>query len=115
MKWSALHIRPRRLWTAPEVRTIERGDNSTTFAVDGLVCSLCADRTRDALANVEGVRDVEVDLDRGVAVVEHEGDAPGLAALQGALDGAVVARPLRKLLDRLAHPRRHRSERSSAR
>ena len=119
MKWSALHIRPRRLWTAPEVRAIERildgSPGSTTFAVDGLVCGLCADRTSNALANVEGVRDVVVDLHRGVAVVRHEGDAPGLAALQGALDRAVVARPLRKLLDRLAHPRRHRSERASAR
>ena len=119
MKRSALHIHPSRLWTAPEIRTIERildgSPGCTTFAIDGLVCGLCADRTRDALTGVGGVHGVQVDLERGVAVVEHEGDAPGLAALQGALDRAVVARPLRKLLDRLAHPRRPRSGRATAR
>ena len=114
MKWSALHIHPSRLRTAPAVRVLERGEDCTTFAIDGLVCGLCADRTRDALTGVDGVRGVRVDLERGVAVVEHEGDVPGLTTLQGALDRVVVARPLRKLLDRLTHPRRHHGERGAA-
>ena len=109
MKWSALHIHPSRLRTAPALRAMERGDGSTIYAVDGLVCGLCAARTRSALSDIEGVRNVEVDLERGVAVVEHEGDLPRLAAMQGAVDRVVIARPLRKLLDRLTH-RRGRGE-----
>ena len=112
MKWSVLPIHPSRLRTAPAVRAIERGESRTTFAVDGLVCGLCATRTRTALTGVEGVRDVRVDLERGVAVVEHEGDLPRLATLQGALDRTVIALPVRRLIDRLAHPgrRRHKHE-----
>ena len=105
MKWSALHVRPSRLRTAPTLRAVERGDGSTTFAVDGLVCGLCATRTRSALSDIEGVRNVEVDLERGVAVVEHEGDPPPLAAMQQAVDRVVIALPVRKLLDRLTHGR----------
>lgn len=105
MKWSALHIHPSRLRTAPALRAVERGNGSTTFAVDGLVCGLCAARTRSALSDIEGIRTVEVDLERGVAVVEHQGDPPGLAAMQQAVDRVVIARPLRKLLDRLTHRR----------
>lgn len=113
MKWSALHIHPSRLRTAPGLRTIERGEGYTTFAVDGLVCGMCASRTRSALAGVEGVRDAEVDLARGVAVVRHEGDAPRMAAMQRAVDRVVIARPVRKLLDRLMH-RRGRGARTTA-
>lgn len=105
MKWNVPHIHPSRLRTAPGLRPIERGEGRTTFAVDGLVCGLCAARTRTALAGVEGVCSVDVDLDRGIAEVEHEGALPGPAALQSALDRAVVALPVRKLIDRLTHRR----------
>ena len=114
MKWSALHIHPSRLRTAPAVRAIERGDDRTTFAVDGLVCGLCAARTRTALTGVEGVRSVEVDLERGVAVVEHEGDLPRPSVLQGALDRTVIALPVRRLIDRLAHLGRRRRTHETA-
>ena len=105
MHWSALHVHPSRLRTAPALCAIEHGDGRTTFAVDGLVCGLCAARTRQAIEGVDGVQHVEVDLDRGVAVVRHEGDPPRVAAMQGALDRVVVALPVRRLLDRLMHPR----------
>lgn len=114
MKWRALHIHPSRLRTAPAVRAIERGEGSTTFAVDGLVCGLCATRTRTALASVEGVRNVAVDLERGLAEVEHEGDLPRPAVLQDALDRTVIALPVRRLIDRLAHLGRRRREHEAA-
>ena len=114
MKWRALHIHPSRLRTAPAVRAIERGDGSTTFAVDGLVCGLCAARTHTALAGIEGVRSVEVDLERGVAEVEHDGDLPRPAVLQDALDRTVIALPVRKLIDRLAHLGRRRRKHEAA-
>lgn len=113
MKWSLLRIRPSRLRRLPRLRTIERGEGYTTLAVDGLVCGMCAARTRSALSDVEGVRDVEVDLERGVAVVRHEGDPPRVAAMQRAVDRVVIARPLRRLLDRLTH-RRGRGARTTA-
>lgn len=108
MKWSPLPIHPSRLGTAPGLRTIERGDGYTRFAVDGLVCGMCAGRTRSALADIEGVHDVEVDLARGVAVVHHEGDLPRMSAMQRALDRVVIALPVRRLLDRLTHRRGRR-------
>ncbi|MYD66203.1 MAG: heavy-metal-associated domain-containing protein [Chloroflexi bacterium] len=101
MQWSALHVHPSRLRTAPALRALERRDGSTTFAVDGLVCGLCAARTQQAIEGVEGVHRVEVDLDRGVAVVRHEDDLPGMAAMQQALDRVVIALPIRRLLGRL--------------
>lgn len=110
MKWSVPHVHPSRLRRAPAVRVIERGEHAATFAVEGLVCGLCAGRARSALASVAGVRGVEVDLERGVAVVEHGGEAPPVTSLQGALDRVVVALPLRRLLDRLTH----RGERTTA-
>ncbi|MXZ46297.1 MAG: heavy-metal-associated domain-containing protein [Chloroflexi bacterium] len=113
MKWSALHVHPSRLRTAPALRAIESDDGSTTFAVDGLVCGMCAARTRSALSGTEGVRGVEVDLERGVAVVRHEGDPPRLATMQRAVDRMVIALPVRRLLDRLTH-RRARSARTTA-
>ncbi|MDE2695998.1 MAG: heavy metal-associated domain-containing protein [Chloroflexota bacterium] len=113
MKWSALQIRPSRLRTAPRLRTVERGEGHTTFAVDGLVCGMCAARTRSALSDVEGVRGVDVDLERGVAVVRHDDDPPRMATMQRAVDGVVIALPVRRLLDRLTH-RRGRGERTTA-
>lgn len=113
MKWSALRIHPSRLRTAPALRTIESADGSTTLAVDGLVCGMCAARTRSALSDIEGVRDVEVDLERGIAVVRHEGDLPRMAAMQQAVDRVVIALPIRRLLDRLTH-RRGRGKRTAA-
>ncbi len=113
MKWSALQIHPSRLRTAPGLRTIERGEGYTTFAVDGLVCGMCAARTHSALAGVEGVHGVEVDLGRGVAVVRHDGDLPRMATMQRAVDRVVIALPVRRLLDRLTH-RRARGARTTA-
>lgn len=113
MKWGALHIHPSRLRTAPALRTIESADGSTMLAVDGLVCGMCAARTQSALSDIEGVRSVEVDLERGVAVVRHEGDPPRMTAMQQAVDRVVIARPVRRLLDRLMH-RRGRGERAAA-
>ena len=106
MKPRLPRIHPSRLLTAPTLRPVARDEGRTTLAVDGLVCGLCAARTRAALAGVEGVRRVDVDLGRGVAVVEHDGETPRLDAMRGALDRVVVAMPLRRLLERVARVRR---------
>ena len=89
------------------------------MAIDGLVCGVCAARTRSAFARLSGVAAVEVDLASGLASIEHAaavlGDAPpDGAALQAALDGVVVAVGLRRWLARWA-TRLRRSEPSAQR
>lgn len=94
-----LTVHLRRLRTMPALRVLARADASTQFAVEGLVCGVCAARTRSALAAVPGVRSVRVDLERGTAEVEHEPDVrPDEATLERALASIVVARGLRRWL-----------------
>ena len=109
MMRNALRLHLSRLLTAPEVRVIERGEGRSLIAVDGLVCGACAGRASRALAGVEGVRGVEVDLDRGVAFLEHDGELPRPTAMQSALDRVVVALPLRRLIARLVRRRNVRT------
>ena len=109
MTRNALRLHLSRLLATPEVRVIERGDGRSLVAVDGLVCGACAGRASRALAGVEGVRGVEVDLDRGVAYLEHDGELPRPLAMQSALDRVVVALPLRRLLARLVRRRNARA------
>ena len=96
-------MHPARVLTAPEARVIERSNGRSVVAIDGLVCALCAARTRVALFQVRGVGAVEVDLERGLATIEHgpaaaDGPSPDNAALQRALEGVVVAAGLRRWL-----------------
>ena len=109
MTRNALRLYLSRLLTVPAVRVIERGEGRSLVAVDGLVCETCADRASRALADVEGVRDVEIDLDRGVASVEHDGELPRLTAMQSAIDRVSVALPVRRLLARLVRRRSARA------
>jgi copper chaperone CopZ len=89
----------RRLRTMPALRELAHGDGSTRYAVDGLVCGVCAMRTHSALADVPGVRAVHVDLERGIAEVEHApGERPDAATLERALASIVVARGVRRWL-----------------
>jgi copper chaperone CopZ len=105
-------LHPARLLTSPEARVLDRREGRTTIAVDGLVCGVCAARTRRALAGIDGVRAVEVDLARGLAHIEHGRVPPEVEALRRALDGVVVANGWRRRLARLARlDRRHRRRR----
>ncbi len=106
----ALRFHPSRLLTAPALRPPAGGEagraeggERTAVAVDGLVCGLCASRARRALAAVEGVRGVRVDLARGLATLEHaRGAPPSAAALRAALERSAVGLRWRRLLARLA-------------
>src|SRR5690606_37900357 len=87
-------LRPRRLLTAPRVRMLRIEGNRATVAVDGLVCSACAMRTRSALCAVPGVEDATVDLETGRAEVSLREGYEDLDAgtLQRAVDRVVIAR-----------------------
>ena len=104
-RWARLH--PRRLLVAPRVElrvqpaSVEGGGGEVL--VRGMVCALCAARTRTALAAVPGVEDVRVDLDAGVARLRlASGTRPDRAleaALQHAVDGVVVGLGARRLIE----------------
>ena len=53
--WRLLRMHPARLLTTPEARVIERSNGRSVVAIDGLVCAVCAARTRAALSQVRGV------------------------------------------------------------
>jgi copper chaperone len=44
----------------------------TKFKILGMSCQHCVDAVTDALSRVEGVTDVEVDLDSGTATFSEE-------------------------------------------
>ncbi|MCY4455710.1 MAG: heavy-metal-associated domain-containing protein [Chloroflexi bacterium] len=102
MQWDAFRLHPSRLWTAPASRVIERREGRSVIAIDGLVCSVCSSRAQRSLADAEGVRSVEVDLERGVAAVEHGPEAPSDEELRAALERSVIGMPVRRWLERLA-------------
>ena len=52
----------------------------TTLAVIGMTCGHCQKAVTEALEGVDGVTDVEVDLESGVAKVEGTGDADALVS-----------------------------------
>ena len=57
--------------------------HTTTFAVGGMACSVCARHVMRALDGMNGVVHVEVDLRKNETIVEHVGaqvDAVALAA-----------------------------------
>ncbi len=100
----------RRLLTNPTTHVESVDGDVTRLKVDGLVCDqVCAVRTRDALRKIDGVRDVSVDLDSGVATIV--GRRAPAAEYERAVMGAVVGKPVRRLIERVA--RRFGAESSS--
>ena len=101
-------VHPHRLLVAPRVQLgAEATAGETGLLVRGMVCGVCAARTRDALASVPGVEAARVDLEGGAARLRL---APGTrpdgaleAALQRAVDGVVVGMGARRWLERAAH------------
>ena len=91
-----MRVHLRRLTRAPRVEA--DGDE---LVIHGLVCSVCASRTRAALLSVPGVRSGEVDLDRGRARLRFDpGDRPDVATLQHALEGVVIGLTVRRVIER---------------
>lgn len=87
----------RRALVNPTTRVESVDGELVRLKVDGLVCSsVCAVRTKQALAAIDGVRRVSVDFDRGEAVVEG---APQPADVyERAVTSAVAGKPLRRAL-----------------
>jgi hypothetical protein len=107
-----MRLQLRRLLTNPRTRILSRDGDVTRVQVEGLVCDrVCAARTASALRRVDGVRDVCVDFDTGVATVIGA-PAPAVA-YERAVTSAVAGRPVRRLIERVARTIRHREERAA--
>lgn len=87
----------------------EDGHSTATLHIEGLVCSACAANVERHLRGVEGVQSAKVDLDSGEACVVYNAAKATPDALVQAVEGAVLLRPARRLLARLAGGRLHRS------
>jgi copper chaperone CopZ len=68
------------------------GATSVKLSISGMTCSGCADTVKRVLSRVPGVTSVEVDLDKGAAVV---GGTPGVPALVAAVVAAGYEAQLR--------------------
>jgi len=85
----------------------ENGRSTATLRIEGLVCSACAANVERHLRGVEGVESAQVDLDSGAACVVYNAAQASPDALVRAVEGAVLLRPLRRLVARLAGGRLH--------
>lgn len=99
-------IIPHRALAEPRVSNAEvttTGEQAfATLRIEGLICSACAANVRARLEALAGVRGAQVDLERGEAEVRYDPQRLGPAELIAAVEGAVVLRPLRRLLAALA-------------
>ncbi len=60
-------------------------DTDTIYRVQGMTCSGCASKVSNAIGQIEGVTDTEVDLDSGEVTVLGPADSHEVrAAIQGA-------------------------------
>lgn len=59
-----------RVWRRKLIASVDEKPGVRMLAVSGMTCSHCAESVHSALAEVGGVRRVEVNLERGIAQVE---------------------------------------------
>lgn len=91
-----------RLLVNPKTHVVSREGAVTQLQIDGLVCSsVCAVRTRQALASLPGVESVKIDFDSGVATIVSGSHDP--SDYERAVTGAVAGKPLRRLIEAVAH------------
>ncbi len=101
-------LRPENVITAPQATLLYvRPDSGAptaraTLRVDGLLCVACAVNVARALRAVPGVTAAVCRLDTQHATVTFDPARCQPEALVAAVDGAVIARPLRHALARLA-------------
>ncbi len=102
-----LQVRPARLLEAPAVGAAALDGPVLKAQLRGVVCGVCAARSRRALEGIPGVEAASVDLDSGRATLRL---SPGAVVdqehLRRALERAVVAMPVRRLIERIARRRR---------
>ena len=48
--------------------------STATFRVKGMTCGHCVNSVKEAISELEGVRRVDVDLDKGQATVSSDSD-----------------------------------------
>ena len=90
----------RRLLVNPTTSVETRDGDTTVLRVDGLACdTVCAARTREALAALPGVTDVRVDLDTGRATITGAPHDPDV--YERAVTSQVAVRPLRRAIEAL--------------
>ncbi len=96
-----MKLKPLRLLRAPRARVVALDADAASLEIDGLVCGICSSRVALALNEVDGVEDAQCDLETSTARVSlsRQVDADALAS---AVDGAVIAMPARRAIDRLA-------------
>jgi copper chaperone len=51
---------------------------TTKLKIEGMTCAHCLRAVKDALEGVSGVRSASVDLDTGIATIEHDADVRAL-------------------------------------
>jgi len=99
-------IIPHRALIEPRAAVVETSgagpESTATLRIEGLLCSACAANVRRRLERVAGVRSAEVDLELGEARVAYDAARTTPQALAAAVEGAVILRPLRRLLARLS-------------
>ena len=61
---------------------------STTINIDGMACSGCANTVQEALNNIDGVSDTEVDLENESASVTYNADTVSISDFKQAVEGA---------------------------
>ncbi len=100
-----------RLLVNPTTRVLSRDGDVTRVKVEGLVCDrACAARTREGLSRIEGVTDVRVDLDSGVATVI--GPPASDQDYERAVTSMVAGRSVRRAIERIANALRPSTERA---
>lgn len=106
-------IIPHRALIEPraEVTNVQAGagEASATVQIDGLLCSACAANVKSCLEGLDGVSEVVVDLDTGKARVQYDPSRAMPEDFERAIEGAVILRPLRRLLARLSGHERKRA------
>lgn len=108
-----MKLRLRRLLTNPRTRVLSREGDVTRVQVEGLVCDrVCAARTASALRGIEGVRDVRVDFESGVATIT--GVPAAGETYERAVRSAVAGRTARRIIERVARSLRRTDEERAA-
>ena len=102
-----------RFLTNPRTHVLSREGETTQLKIEGLACDdVCAARSRRALSKLDGVRDVRVDLDSGIATIEGRPHEPEDYAR--AIDSVVTMRPLRRALERIGNMFNRRTDERGA-
>lgn len=60
--------------------------------IEGMHCPKCVAKTKESLEGIEGVKTADVNLDKGLAVVEYEGDIPEEKFTMAVLDAGFKAK-----------------------